>query len=146
MSASKLLGGKVEWIVGQDFVDARGWLSPISFKPYDFKPVRAFIVSAPDGIARGGHGHTRTRQIFMLIFGRIEVEMSDGAKTERHWLDAERRAILVEREIWTRQTFHGDNAAMVVLCDAEYDPGEYFQSKSAGFAEFDADATGGNKR
>ncbi len=118
--------------------DSRGWLSPIHFASENFLAVRAFIVSAPNGVSRGGHGHARTRQIFMLVTGGIQVEMSDGNTSETHLLDSDNRALLIEKGIWTQQTFQGDNAAMVVFCDEEYDPEDYLVAKSAL-----ADGTGG---
>jgi hypothetical protein len=57
------LDGKVLRLPTHGFEDSRGVLTAIQFTDYEFKSVRAFVVSAPAGAVRGGHGHVKGRQI-----------------------------------------------------------------------------------
>jgi hypothetical protein len=64
--------GRVIPIACETIDDARGALSPIDFSAYDFRPVRAFVVTARPGAVRGAHGHVRGRQILVReAFERI---------------------------------------------------------------------------
>jgi dTDP-4-dehydrorhamnose 3,5-epimerase-like enzyme len=121
-----LCGGKVVRVDIRSFEDVRGVLCPIEFDALGFRPARAFVVSGPAGAIRGGHGHRKGRQILMLVSGLIDVELRASGLAERLRLDASCRAILIEPEVWARQIYRSDNAAMVVFCDAAYDPDDYF--------------------
>lgn len=123
------LAGQVVRIPLETIRDDRGWLSPIEFGFRNFKPVRAFIVSAPNGVARGGHAHAKCRQVFMLVAGHIDIEISDGTISEHVTITPDNRALLIEAKIWTRQIFRGDNSSMVVFCDIPFEPDEYIQSR-----------------
>src|SRR4051812_1364661 len=116
---------KVVRIDMRSFEDVRGLLSPIDFETYGFRPLRAFVVSAPSGSVRGGHGHRLGRQILMLVSGLIDVEIRFSGGTDLIRLDRERRALLIDPPVWSRQTYVGDHAAMVVFCDTAYDPEDY---------------------
>lgn len=125
MSGERFCGGMVLRIDIRCFEDARGVLSPIHFDPFGFRPVRAFVVSGRAGTVRGGHGHRRGRQILMLVSGLIDVEVRASGAADLIRLDPEHRALLIEPPVWSRQTYLGDDATMVVFCDTAYDPDDY---------------------
>lgn len=110
------------------YTDQRGSLSPIHFDFAGFRPVRAFVVSAPDGTVRGGHAHAKCRQVFLCVSGRIDVEINDGVTNERISIDKDKRALLIGPRVWSQQVFHGESASMVVFCDIPYGPDEYIHS------------------
>jgi dTDP-4-dehydrorhamnose 3,5-epimerase-like enzyme len=128
------LGGKVVRIATEDHADARGVLSPIDFAACGFCPVRAFVVSGPAGSVRGGHGHRTGRQILMLVSGLVDVEARAGDEAALIRLDPARRALLIEPAVWARQTYLGDNAALVVFCDTGFDPDDYILDPGGGGA------------
>jgi dTDP-4-dehydrorhamnose 3,5-epimerase-like enzyme len=125
MVEETFLGGKVFRIPTQSFEDVRGVLTSIEFTRYGFQSVRAFVVAAPAGAVRGGHGHAKGRQILMQISGEIELEVAHRNRCERVMLDAQRRAVLIEPPVWSRQTYGGENPSIIVFCDTPYDPDDY---------------------
>ena len=121
--------GKVIRIPTETFEDDRGCLSPIDFDGYDFTAVRAFLVTARPGAVRGGHGHANGRQILMLVSGEIDIELRYGDTTEWLTLNALRRAVLIEPPVWSRQTYRGEQPAMIVFCDTPYDADDYIAAQ-----------------
>jgi hypothetical protein len=61
----------------------------------------------------------------MLVSGEIEIELRYGDITERLTLDPHHRAVLIEPPVWSRQTYRGEQPAMIVFCDTPYDPDDY---------------------
>jgi hypothetical protein len=121
-----LWGGLVTPVTLETREDARGTLTPVTFAEHGFDAVRAFVVTAPDGAVRGGHGHRVGRQLLLRVGGRIEVELRHGGQSARLTLDASAPALLVEPGVWSRQTYRGADAALVVFSDTVYDRGDYF--------------------
>ncbi|UTP38025.1 FdtA/QdtA family cupin domain-containing protein [Phenylobacterium sp. LH3H17] len=126
-----LFDGKVVEIATTMHSDPRGMLTAIQFGSYSFHPVRAFVVTAPQGTSRGGHAHRSGRQLLMQLSGEISIEFRYQKQVERMILTPVNRAILVESSVWARQTYEGENPAMIVFCDTEYDPESYVTA--AGF-------------
>lgn len=120
--------GRVALLACPSHVDGRGVLTPVTFADHGFDVVRAFVVTAPEGTERGGHGHRRGRQILMRVRGEIHVELVSGGQRARVVLDAATPALLVEAGIWSRQAYAGPDAALVVFCDTAYDPTDYFDA------------------
>lgn len=107
--------------------DETGLLSSIDLAAFDFVPVRVFTIRARDGAERGGHGHYEGRQLLLLNAGRLTCELRRGGDRLLWTLGGERRALMIGAGIWARQIYHGDEAAITVLCDTPYDPGNYFE-------------------
>jgi dTDP-4-dehydrorhamnose 3,5-epimerase-like enzyme len=105
--------------------DDRGLLTAISFAEHGFHVARAFVVAAPDGAVRGGHGHRVTRQLIVRVSGTIRVEVRHAGRVAAATLDASTPALLIEPGVWSRQTYLGDQPSLVVFCDTEYDPDDY---------------------
>jgi dTDP-4-dehydrorhamnose 3,5-epimerase-like enzyme len=106
--------------------DGRGVLTPIAFAEHGFAVVRAFVVTAPDGSLRGGHGHRQCRQLLMRVRGEIRIDLAHAGRHARVVLGETVPGLLVEPGVWSRQAYLGDDAAMVVFCDTEFDPDDYF--------------------
>ncbi|KQW79047.1 hypothetical protein ASC89_12125 [Devosia sp. Root413D1] len=119
------LGGKVVELIPSIHADERGALAALAFDRHRFAAVRSFIVEAPDGARRGGHGHHRGRQLLVRLSGSIDVELRYGGTVERLTLDDRLRAVLVEPPVWASQTYRGERASLLVLCDTAYDPDDY---------------------
>lgn len=121
--------GKAVRIPMQVFSEPRGVLTTFDFHRHGFVPVRAFIVAAPSGAVRGGHGHVRGRQLLIRASGEIEVEIRHCSSNARLVLDAENPAIMIEAPVWSRQTYWGEQPTMIVLCDTPYSPEDYIWSE-----------------
>lgn len=118
-------GGKVAELTPSTHADERGTLTALAFDRHHFCAVRSFIVEAPDGTVRGGHGHHRGRQLFVRLSGAIDIELRYGGGVERLTLDDRLPAILVEPPVWATQTYRGGSARLLVLCDTAYDADDY---------------------
>jgi hypothetical protein len=86
---------------------------------------RAFIVCGPPGAVRGGHAHRRTRQILMLVQGRVDVEVVLSSERAVVPLERSGAALLIEDGIWSRQYYGEQGASIVVFSDTLYDPSDY---------------------
>lgn len=126
------LDGKVAWVPVGQFTDPRGSLSVVQFDAQSFRCVRAFVVTAPAGAVRGGHGHRRGRQILMCLSGAIDVELRYRGLSRTLPLRDGSSALLIEPTVWSLQTYRGENSAMLVFCDTPYDPSDYFEVPDAG--------------
>lgn len=105
--------------------DERGTLVPIEFDALDFTPARAFVVNGKDGAIRGGHAHRSGRQLLIRVSGEIDVAMTLGDESVSVRLDRNRNALLIESPVWSRQTYHGDAPAILVLTNTQFDPSDY---------------------
>jgi dTDP-4-dehydrorhamnose 3,5-epimerase-like enzyme len=119
--------GKVVELNPGVHADERGVLTTLSLEQHAFSAVRTFIVEAPDGAVRGGHGHRRGRQLLLWLAGEIEIELRYRGAVDNLVLDEEHRAILIEPPVWASQTYRGSRASLLVLCDTPYDPDDYLK-------------------
>lgn len=127
MAGRGLLGGKVTVLDTMSHEDARGILTTLEFGPLAFSAVRAFVVEAPDGAVRGGHGHRRGRQLLLRVSGEIDVELRHGGEVEHMRLDQSNRALMIEAPVWSQQTYSGESPVMVVFSDVAFDPDNYLE-------------------
>ena|SRR6476620_3193729 len=109
--------------------DHRGTLISIELGPLCFCAVRAFLVRAPAGTSRGGHGHKTGRQILVHISGEIEVQLSWQNEDRSVVLGPENNAIMIASPVWSRQLYNGNDPRLMVLCDTPYDPNSYVYEK-----------------
>ena len=120
-----LLGGTVRILDLESFRDDRGVLTPLTFGDFGFSAARAFVVRAPRGAVRGGHGHRRVRQVLFCASGAIEVEVRHEGAHARLTLDERHPAALLEAGIWAQQTYVGVDSTLIVFADGPYDSAEY---------------------
>lgn len=107
-------------------VDDRGTLLPFDFADLPFVPRRAFVVhDVPAGAARGGHAHLRGQQLLVRLSGRIAVELRCDGDERRVELASSARGVLIAPGVWSRQTYHGPDARLLVFADEPYDPASY---------------------
>ena len=112
--------GRVVEMSGSFHADQRGTLSAFEFARLGFMPVRSFIIAAPDGTERGGHGHRTGRQLLVCTSGRVELELSYAGETIHLTLDGPDRAVLISAPVWARQTYRGDRPVLMVLSDVPF--------------------------
>ncbi len=122
---SSLLGGSVRLLELESYRDDRGVLTPITFHDFGFTTARAFVVRAPQGAVRGGHGHRRVRQVLFCASGEIDVDVRLRGAHARLTLDQDRPAALLEAGVWAQQTYVGADSTLIVFADGPYDPAEY---------------------
>lgn len=107
--------------------DERGALMPIELD--GLAVVRVFVVEAPDGAVRGGHGHASGKQLLVRLSGRIDIETRLAGDIHSFTLDDSDHAVLIASPVWSTQTYRGDGARLLVLCDTPYDPSTYINER-----------------
>ena len=122
---TELLGGSVRLLELESYRDDRGVLTPITFDDFGFTAARAFVVRAPQGAVRGGHGHRRVRQVLFCASGTIDVDVRLRGAHARLTLDQDRPAVLLEAGVWAQQTYVGADSTLIVFADGPYDSAEY---------------------
>jgi dTDP-4-dehydrorhamnose 3,5-epimerase-like enzyme len=101
-------------------------LRPLEFAELPFIPKRLFVVQdVPPGTSRGGHAHVSCRQLLVVLAGEVMVELRRGQKQANFLLSANGRAMLIEPEVWSRQTYVGEDAILLVLASEAYDKDSY---------------------
>jgi dTDP-4-dehydrorhamnose 3,5-epimerase-like enzyme len=99
---------------------------------YQSGAIRSFLISSNTDDTRGNHSHTRSRQWFTAVPGRITVEVYDGKETKTFSLQDSNEILLVPAGIWSRQIY-SENSILLVFTDTQYDETDYIRS----FAEFE---------
>lgn len=105
--------------------DDRGLLLPVNFQHFDFTPVHYFFVQGRAGARRGGHAHREASQVLLRIAGEISVELRFQGERASFTLDENANAIMIAAPVWSSQTYHGKDAAIMVFSDRPYDPHSY---------------------
>lgn len=101
--------------------DARGVLLPFDFADLPFVPQRLFVVTGvPAGGVRGRHAHRDSWQLMACLAGHVDVlaRYRDESLTVR--LDAPGQAILIGPQVWSQQTYHSPDSALLVLASEPY--------------------------
>lgn len=105
--------------------DERGFLLPVNFQHLNFTPVHYFLVQGRAGTQRGGHAHRNANQVLLRISGEITVELVFKGERANVTLCENANAMMIAAPVWSSQTYHGDNAAIMVFSDHPYDPQSY---------------------
>jgi dTDP-4-dehydrorhamnose 3,5-epimerase-like enzyme len=120
-----LFGGRVRAFSLPAIDDGGASLLPIELADVPMTAVRSFLVTAPSGTVRGGHGHRSGCQLLVRISGEIELELAVDDETATLVLDGEQNAAVIHSPVWARQTYRGESPQLMVLCDTPYDPDSY---------------------
>jgi len=126
----RLFEGRVKVIEFSSLDDDRGSLIPFDFAQIPFAPCRAFIVHgvAPRA-SRGGHAHSRGQQLLIRLAGEIIVDLSCEGNEARIELLVSNEGLLIGPRVWSRQTYSGPEAKLLVLASEPYDASSYIREK-----------------
>ena len=109
-----------------EFKDDNGIL--VAYQEYaniPFELKRVFIVKAGEGDVRGDHAHKTCSQILVCTSGGIEVSYDDSLNVKTCFLNSPGSGLLIPPGNWATQKFLYSDSVLMVLCDEEYDHGEY---------------------
>ena len=95
---------------------------------------RAFwITGMKKGDMRGGHAHKTLNQMFVCLSGSIHVKTYIPTKSDsNNWFSnplISNIGYLVPPMNWVDVEALEDNSSFLVLCDKEYDEGDYIRDK-----------------
>src|SRR5262245_22422855 len=117
-----LLGGQARLLRLHAQADLRGSLRPLEFAELPFIPKRLFVVDdVPAGVTRGGHAHASCRQLLLVLAGEVMIELRYKQKQANFLLSANGRGMLIEPEVWSRQTYVGEGSVLLVLASEAAD-------------------------
>lgn len=88
---------------------------------------RVFVVSGSAGSVRGKHAHRELTQVMACIHGSCTVICDDGLKRREFVLNRIDQLLCVPPGIWAEQNYSDEGTVLMVLCDLEYDEGDYIR-------------------
>lgn len=125
MDDEPMNAGRVRRVPVTRHADARGLLSAIDLAAAGLPVRRAFVVSAPAGSVRGGHGHARGRQVLLCASGEVMVELRWPGGAAEVVLRPGEPGLVIEPGVWASQSYRGESPVLVVFCDTDFDPEDY---------------------
>lgn len=111
----------------QHISDTRGTLDVLE-KDLNFPVERVFIINAPAGAERGGHGHKKCQMILICPHGAVEVIVNDGSGRKSILLDRSSKGVFLEPADWHVMNFLEDSV-LVVQASEKYDEGDYIYNE-----------------
>lgn len=105
-----------------------GILYPIEppMLPFDISRIFWTYGVKPKGI-RGGHAHKECIQFYICIKGCIGIRCNDS-KDEFEVFIKEGQALLIDKLVWTEETFMTGDDILLVLCSTKYDSNDYLNT------------------
>lgn len=111
----------------------------------DFVMKRArWVHAAPPDVARGGHGHHRTTQLFIAVSGALTITVDDGERRERHRLESPDRGLYISPLVWIETSEFSAGTVLLMLASEAHDPADYIRDYGA-LAEAAARGRGSGK-
>jgi UDP-2-acetamido-3-amino-2,3-dideoxy-glucuronate N-acetyltransferase len=130
ISSTRVAGVKLYRL--PQFHDMRGTLSAAEVGkhvPFDVK--RYFLVfQVASKEVRGEHAHHTLEQFLVCVHGRCHVVADDGRNRQEFLLDSPAVALYVPPMVWGTQYKYSEDAVLLVLASASYEPADYIRDYS----------------
>lgn len=125
---------KIKILKLKKITNSNGSLIPVDLNKFSkFKIKRFFILYGNKNNLRGDHAHKKCTQIFIVISGKIELEIINKKKKKKFILNKNKKlALLVSPLNWCKIKFLENNSEVLVLCDYKFLEKEYIRK----FEEF----------
>ena len=126
--SNKSLVGALKELTISTFSEENGHLIFVeSKKNLKFPIERVFVVYAGRDQIRGQHAHKECHQFLICLQGEVDVNCNDGKSISMLSLKNPTQGILIPPGIWAEQIYKQENSILMVLCDREYDEGDYIR-------------------
>ena len=79
---------------------------------------------------RGSHAHKKTSQVFICLYGKINIRCFDGKKTKLFKLKDQSVGIYIPSTIWYDTLYEGLNNSIMVLTNTKYTKSDYILTKN----------------
>ena len=111
-------------------VDDRGSLIAIEGdKNLNFAIRRVFyLYGVEKGFTRGQHANKNTTMCFICIKGSCKILLDNGKEKETFFLDEPAKGLICEPMVWKEMFDFSSDCILMVICDTNYDTGEYITS------------------
>ena len=108
--------------------DPRGNLSVIEKDviPFEIKRVY-YLYDVPAGAKRGGHSHTKTKEVLVALSGSFEVVLKDGSDTEIYTLNKPFEGLIVNNGVWRELQNFSSGAVCLVLASEVFEEEDYIR-------------------
>lgn len=107
----------------------RGYLSFFDSLDIQFEIKRIYyIYNVSKGICRGKHAHKQLNQILWCPYGSIEVELDNGYKKEKFFLDHPSFGLFVLKGIWHEMIWKKKNSVLCVAASDYYNEDDYIRN------------------
>jgi acetyltransferase-like isoleucine patch superfamily enzyme/dTDP-4-dehydrorhamnose 3,5-epimerase-like enzyme len=129
-SLTKVTGVKLYRL--PQFHDMRGTLTAAEVGEHvPFEVKRYFLVCRVSGKeVRGEHAHHTLEQFLVCVHGRCHVVADDGQNRQEFLLDSPAVAVYLPPMTWGTQYKYSEDAVLLVLASAPYDPADYIRDYS----------------
>ena len=108
------------------FKDKRGSLTVLE-RALPFEVTRTYWIYGADGMTRGGHRHSHTRQALIAVAGKVKIYINDGIAEDSLVLSDPSECLIVEPKDWHTMTFE-ENSVLLVMASSSYDRNEYIDT------------------
>lgn len=115
-------------------------LSVVEFEKIPWEPKRIYwLANFSDGSSRGNHAHRRLSQVFIVISGRVEIEVFHGTERKTHIMTENGGALHLSPGAWRIISNATRDATLLVLADAPYDEEDYIRNWDEYLAWFNSE-------
>ena len=95
--------------------------------PFDIRRVY-WVYDVPAGESRGGHAHTRCRELIVAVSGRFHVTLDNGTERKTFLLNHPYQGLLVETDTWRTLDDFSSGAVGLVLASEPFDEEDYIRN------------------
>lgn len=111
----------------KNFKDKRGSLSIIE-KQINFPIKRIYYIHNISG-ERGGHKHKKTTQLFICLYGKVQLIIEKNNKKKKYILSTPRKGVLLKPSDWHIFKPLKKNSIVLVLASHKYSRNDYIYEK-----------------
>lgn len=121
---------KIKIINTRSYKKKSGTLIPLDLKEkFSTEIKRIFYIYGKKNYYRGDHAHKKCKQIFIPIYGKIELVMENKNNKRKIILNSKKiKAVYVPNLTWCSLKFLTKNAIIMVLCDRKYEFSDYIDN------------------
>jgi dTDP-4-dehydrorhamnose 3,5-epimerase-like enzyme len=86
-----------------------------------------WVYGVPGDAVRGGHGHHKTTQLFVVAAGSLTITVDDGMQREQMLLDTPSRGLCIPPLVWIETADFSAGAVLLMLASEPHDPKDYIR-------------------
>jgi len=108
------------------------------FQDFNFDTKRVFFVRASkQGDIRGRHAHKKCRQLIYVLNGEFQItlKLRNGATIYKEKLHSNKKAILIQPDVWVELEALDPDSIFSCLCDRPYSENDYIRQSNAFFSD-----------
>lgn len=108
-----------------------GYLGALALASIPFEAKRLYwLGGTPKDSTRGLHAHKELIQFIICCSGSVDIELDTGSQISKHHLDVNSKGLLIMPCQWRILRNFSEDALLLVIASAEYDPDDYIHSYS----------------